>query len=84
MTIPFEDDTVFNFTLTNSDPFASSVTYRFVPSITPDDEGGDCGNGDVETIVIWVNPVAGMEIEVVPDTVICNDEYINFNIAKKG
>ena len=77
--IQFEDDTIFNFTLLNSDPVARSITYRFVPWITPDDEGPDCGEGIVETVVVWVNPVPSIVIDVA-DTVICNDSYINFEI----
>ena len=46
----------FNITLENTDTVVHKVEYRFIPRITPDDNGVDCGNGLDTTIVIWVNP----------------------------
>ena len=60
----------FDITLENGDTVVHRVAYRFIPRITPDDNGVDCGNGRDTTIVIWVNPTP--EIRVNADTVICD------------
>ena len=76
----FNADTSYTYTLTNSDTVAHQVTYRFVPRITPDDGGPDCGNGIVSSVTITVYPTPEIRVTADPDTVICDGQYINFYV----
>ncbi|RLD65873.1 MAG: hypothetical protein DRI98_14245, partial [Bacteroidetes bacterium] len=69
----------YSETLTNSDTVAHKVEYLFTPWIYPDDFGADCGNTDDTLITIWVNPTARIAVTA-PDTVVCTDEDVSFNI----
>ncbi|MCK5138018.1 MAG: gliding motility-associated C-terminal domain-containing protein, partial [Bacteroidales bacterium] len=76
----FNADTSYIYTLTNSDTVAHQVTYRFVPRITPDDYGPDCGYGIDSSITITVYPTPEIRVTADPDTVICDGQYINFYV----
>ncbi len=64
--------TTFDETLTNIDTIVHKVEYQFIPRITPDDGGVDCGTNRDTTIVIWVNPTPGIRVSA--DTVVCSGE----------
>ncbi len=59
-------------TLTNNDTVFREVIYRFYPRIDPDDDGPDCENGIMDSIVVVVDPTPAIRV-VAKDTVICND-----------
>jgi len=69
----------YSETLTNSDTVAHKVEYLFTPWIHPDDFGADCGDSRDTLITIWVNPTASIAVTA-PDTVLCTDEDVSFNI----
>ncbi len=70
----YNSDTIFPYTLFNSDQQARKVTYQFVPRII-DTDGDECNTpDDTLEIVIWVNPVPDIEVSI-PDTVLCNGGY---------
>ncbi|MGM0473888.1 MAG: gliding motility-associated C-terminal domain-containing protein [Bacteroidota bacterium] len=76
----FDDPANFSDLLVNNDNEVHSVRYHFIPSISPDDGGADCGNGRDTTITIWVNPTPDITVSI-PDTVFCNNEITDFLIG---
>jgi len=62
--------------LVNRDTAAHLVTYRFIPFITPEDNGTDCGSGVEQVVNIWVNPTPQIRVST-PRTEICNEDNVN-------
>jgi len=75
----YYNDTIFSYTLFNSDSQARKVVYHFTPRII--DGGGDECNtpNDTVEIIIWVNPVPDVNVSA-PDTVLCTGDYANISI----
>ena len=82
-------DTYLTDHLVNHDTAVHAVSYHYTPRITPDDMGLDCGSGRDTTIWVWVNPTPEIRVNITPDTVICNEDWIdlfvrNPNIPVRG
>ena len=71
-------DTIIVDQLHNSDTVVHVVKYIFTPSIGLA-SGGNCGNGIVDTVFIYVNPTP--EIDLVARPLVCSDDILIIRVG---
>ncbi len=79
--LPFDESLSYDYRLYNNDTVAHQVLFRFTPTIVPFDGGDPCVNseGVIEKVLI-VYPTPEIRVKAIPDTVICNDQYITLEV----
>jgi len=71
---------IINQTLTNTGNYVDSVMYV----ITPTGPGTTYCVGIPDTVIIYVNPTANLSLDVLPDTIVCDETPVFFDLTSEN